>query len=381
VALRQACLWNDRGETGRATPERNHGPRLPSIRGFLFFFFFFFPFFSPAAHNNPEGGMVFPKFAIDKSKKQEDRDPQRSIWDFDLPDQFSARISARFPDHGGSGRCIAGKIVTIENSTILINGILNPKQLEGLRRPDALPAAAVQSGLKTGDPRARAAAWRASTVMPTATPTPAFNLVGDIRPRSSGIEFGTTSLRGRQYRALLFGSQRGMRRSRTSRIRAARGLFDGGTRDRYQKGVNTIERGARFTSWRSFQEILDFTPAPKIRYLAEKARCGKKPSSSECAARPLLFGKAQCAVVTAPYYDNLMHNPARALLQPAWSTAYGIRHGPSRRSLCADQSSPPICMDGRCSQPGRYGRVLQYDSTAQAQESGESGPCAFLRAL
>jgi cytochrome c peroxidase len=35
-----------------------------------------------------EGGMVFPKFAIEEIKKREGRDLTRFDLDFDLPDQF-----------------------------------------------------------------------------------------------------------------------------------------------------------------------------------------------------------------------------------------------------------------------------------------------------
>ena len=45
--------------------------------------------FLPLPHpNHAEGGMVFPKFHIDKIKQQEDRDLTRFDLDFDLPDHF-----------------------------------------------------------------------------------------------------------------------------------------------------------------------------------------------------------------------------------------------------------------------------------------------------
>src|SRR5713101_7256581 len=45
--------------------------------------------FYPLPHpNQPEGGMVFPKFEIDELKKQEARDVTRFDLDFDLPDHF-----------------------------------------------------------------------------------------------------------------------------------------------------------------------------------------------------------------------------------------------------------------------------------------------------
>src|SRR5205085_526778 len=92
--------------------------------------------FLPLPHaNHPEGGMVFPKFHIDEIKRQEARDLTRFDLDFDLPDHFLPE----FPPpiflitRSDLGDVSKGKLVTIENFFELFNGILNPKQLEGLR--------------------------------------------------------------------------------------------------------------------------------------------------------------------------------------------------------------------------------------------------------
>ena len=79
--------------------------------------------------------MVFPKFHIDEIKKQEGRDLTRFDLDFDLPDHFLPEFPPPIflttrPDLGDVSQ---GKLVTIENFYELFNGILNPKQLEGLR--------------------------------------------------------------------------------------------------------------------------------------------------------------------------------------------------------------------------------------------------------
>ena len=92
--------------------------------------------FYPLPHpNHAEGGMVFPKFHIDEIKKQEGRDLTRFDLDYDLPDHFLPEFPAPIylttrPDLGDVSR---GKVVTIMNFHELFNGILNPKQLEGLR--------------------------------------------------------------------------------------------------------------------------------------------------------------------------------------------------------------------------------------------------------
>ena len=79
--------------------------------------------------------MIFPKFHIDEIKKQEKRDLTRFDLDFDLPDHFLPEFPPPIylttrPDLGDVSK---GKLVTIDNFYELFNGILNPKQLEGLR--------------------------------------------------------------------------------------------------------------------------------------------------------------------------------------------------------------------------------------------------------
>src|SRR6266852_2863519 len=92
--------------------------------------------FLPLPHpKNAEGGMVFPKFAIDEIKKQTARDLQRFDVDFDIPDHFLPEFPAAMylttrPDLGDVSQ---GQVVTSANYYALFNGILNPKQLEGLR--------------------------------------------------------------------------------------------------------------------------------------------------------------------------------------------------------------------------------------------------------
>jgi cytochrome c peroxidase len=92
--------------------------------------------FLPLPHpNHPEGGMLFPKFEIDEIKKQEGRDLTRFDLDFDFPDH----LIPEFPPpiylttRVDLGDVSHGKLVTMDNYYELFNGILNPKQLEGLR--------------------------------------------------------------------------------------------------------------------------------------------------------------------------------------------------------------------------------------------------------
>jgi cytochrome c peroxidase len=92
--------------------------------------------FLPLPHpNHPEGGMLFPQHHIDEIKKQEARDLTRFDLDYDLPAHFLPEFPPPIylttrPDLGDVSK---GKLVTIENYYELFSGIMNPKQLEGLR--------------------------------------------------------------------------------------------------------------------------------------------------------------------------------------------------------------------------------------------------------
>src|SRR5664279_78688 len=92
--------------------------------------------FLPLPHaNHPEGGMVFPNVEIQDILKQENRDLTRFDLDFDIPERFlpefppAMYLSTR-PDLGDVSQ---GQLLTVNNYYELLSGILNPKQLEGLR--------------------------------------------------------------------------------------------------------------------------------------------------------------------------------------------------------------------------------------------------------
>ena len=91
--------------------------------------------FLPLPHpNHPEGGMLFPKSHIDEVKKQTDRDLARFDLDFDarhfLPEFPPPIFLTTRPDLGDVSK---GKLITLKNFYEIFSGILNPKQLEGLR--------------------------------------------------------------------------------------------------------------------------------------------------------------------------------------------------------------------------------------------------------
>jgi cytochrome c peroxidase len=92
--------------------------------------------FLPLPHPfHPTGGFVFPQNAIDVIKLQDGRDLTRFDVDFDLPERFLAAFPPEMyltsrPDLGDVSH---GKLVTLTNFFELFNGIISPRELEGLR--------------------------------------------------------------------------------------------------------------------------------------------------------------------------------------------------------------------------------------------------------
>jgi cytochrome c peroxidase len=92
--------------------------------------------FYPLPHpDHPEGGFVFPHFVIDAIKQQDGRDLRRFDIDFDFPDHFLAEFPPAIyltprPELGDVSQ---GKLISLTNYYQLFNGLLTPRQLEGLR--------------------------------------------------------------------------------------------------------------------------------------------------------------------------------------------------------------------------------------------------------
>jgi cytochrome c peroxidase len=98
--------------------------------------------FYPLPHpKHQEGGFVFPHFVIDEIKRQEGRDLTRFDVEYDIPDHFLPEFppAMYLNQRTDLGDISQDKLVTIENYYELFNGILTPKQLEGLRACHAAP--------------------------------------------------------------------------------------------------------------------------------------------------------------------------------------------------------------------------------------------------
>jgi len=309
--------------------------------------------FMPLPHpNHPEGGMVFPTFQITEVKQQTGRDLTRFDLDFDLPDAFLPEFPAPIylttrPDLGDVSR---GRLVTTESYYELFNGILNPKQLEGLRLL-VTPFAQQQFNL-TADRRSERPSLGVACFdcHQNGATNGATHLVGDIRPQEFRHRIETPTLRGVNVQRL-FGSQRGLKTVEDfTEFEQRAAYFDGDPVIATKKGVNILERGSQIHDMAEFQELLDFPPAPKLDLFGKLDPARAMPA--ELRGQAVFFGKGQCATChTPPYYtDNLMHNlRAERFYRP--QTINGMMaaaDGPIKTfPLRGVKDTPPYLHDGR----------------------------------
>jgi cytochrome c peroxidase len=267
--------------------------------------------FFPLPHPHHEaGGMVFPKPQIDEVKKQNQRDLTRFDLDFDLPQHLLPEFPAPIflttrPDLGDVSK---GQLVTLANFHELFDGILNSKQLEGLRL--LLTPFPQQQFNATADRRSLIPSEGVSCFdcHSNGHTNAATHTVGDIRPNEHRHRIDTPTLRGVNVQRL-FGSQRALKTVEDfTEFEQRAAYFDGQPEDAVKKGANILDRGGQVHNMAEFQELLDFPPAPKLNVFGRLDR--SKATESEIRGEELFFGKAQCSVChTPPYYtDNLMHN-------------------------------------------------------------------------
>ena len=309
--------------------------------------------FYPLPHpNHAEGGMLFPTSHINEIKKQEGRDLTRFDLDFDLPEYFLPEFPAPIylttrPDLGDVSK---GNLITIKNYYELFNGILNPKQLEGLR---LLVTPFPQQQFNSTNDRRSEFASLGVTCFDCHTnghSNGATHLVGDIRPQEFRHRLDVPTLRGVNIQRL-YGSQRALKTIEDfTEFEQRAAYFDGDITLAAKKGMNILDRGSQVHFMSEFQELLDFPPAPKLDIYGKLD--SEKASKSELNGEQIFFGKAKCgACHQSPYYtDNLMHNlRVERFYNPQMINGMmASADGPIKTfPLRGIKDSPPYMHDGR----------------------------------
>lgn len=342
-----------------------------------------FPYLPLPHVSHPVGGMIFPQTEIKSLARLE-----RFDMDFDLPDQFLPEFPPAIflttrPDLGDVSK---GQLVTLANFYDLFNGILNPKQLDGLRLlvtqfPQQQFNATADRKTEKPEGMIGVACFDCHVNGHTSG---AAHLVGDIRPQENRRRIETPSLRGVNIQRL-FGSQRALRTVEDfTEFEQRAAYFDGDPVLATKKGLNILDRGSQVHDMAEFQELLDFPPAPKLNLFGRLDRT--RSSASEIRGEELFFGKAQCAVChTPPFYtDNLMHDlKVERFYRPRMEGGMMITaQGPIKTfPLRGIKESPPYLHDGRLltleDTVEFFNLVFQLDLASPEKKD----LVAFLRAL
>jgi cytochrome c peroxidase len=304
----------------------------------------------PLPHpNHPVGGMVFPQHEIKLLKRLE-----RFDLDFDLPEHFlpefpPAMFLTTRPDLGDVSQ---GKMITIENFQDIFQGILNAKDLEGMR---LLVTQFPQAQFNATHDRKTEIAGQGVACFDchvNGHTSAATHLVGDIRPQSHRRRIDTVSLRGVNVQRI-FGSQRAMKSVEDfTQFEQLAAYFDGDPLTAIAKGMNLLDRSTQVHFMAEVQDLLDFPPAPSLGLDGKLDPRKFGENTPEMRGQHLFFGKAKCALChPAPYYtDNSMHNlrVERFYETQPINGMIATAQGPIKTfTLRGIKESPPYFHDGR----------------------------------
>src|SRR5687768_3716429 len=233
--------------------------------------------------------MVFPDMAIKLEPRLERFDLEFDIPEHFLPEFPPAIFLTTRPDLGDVSK---GELVTTHNFYRLFKGILNDKDLDGLRLL-VFPFAQQQFNLiddrRSAEPSLGVSCFDCHANGHTNGAT---HLVGDIRPQEFRNRIETPSLRGVNVQRL-FGSQRALMTIEDfTEFEQRAAYFDGDIDKAALKGINPLDRASQVHHMAEVQRLFDFPPAPKLDVFG---RLGDDATEEELAGEALFFGTARCA--------------------------------------------------------------------------------------
>ncbi|HEY0821515.1 MAG TPA: hypothetical protein VGD46_22250 [Rhizobacter sp.] len=311
--------------------------------------------FKPLPHvKQATGGQVFPQNQIDQIAKFEQRDLRRFDVDFDLPDHFTPEFPAPIflttrPELGDVSR---GQVLTIRNFYEVMNGIVTPVQMEGLR---LLLTPFPQEEFNQTEDRKVAQQSMGVACLDCHTnfhSNGAFHLTPDVRPQSARFRLDTTSLRG-LFNQQIHGSKRSLRSVEDfTEFEQRTAYFNGDHVSATRKGPHLPDRTNQVAMMAQMQNIIDFPPAPKLdwrgRLMPEKA------TPQELAGERVFFGKGQCSqchIAQTSFLDHNMHDLKLERFYKVGETRNDLvmlPDGPIKTfTLRGIKDSPPYLHDGR----------------------------------
>jgi cytochrome c peroxidase len=307
-----------------------------------------FPYKPLPFADHAEGGMLFPLMITDSLKRLVRFDLDFDLPEHILPDPAPPIYLTTRPDLGDVSK---GRLITIDNYYEIFNGLLNPKQLEGLRL--LVTQFPQQQFNATEDRRTDRPSLGVTCFDCHANghSNGANHLVGDIRPQEFRHRIETPSLRGVNVQRL-FGSQRALKTVEDfTEFEQRAAYFDGDHAMAAKKGVNVLERGSQVHFMAEFMAILDFPPTPKLNIYGELDKT--KASTAELQGEAIFNGKGRCAYChPAPYFtDNSMHDlKAERFYKQEMVNGMMMAHDGIIKTfpLRGIKDSPPYLHDGRC---------------------------------
>jgi len=311
--------------------------------------------FKPLPHvKQASGGQVFPTLQINEIARLEQRDLRRFDVDFDLPDH----LTPEFPPpiflttHPQLGDVSRGQLLALTNFYEILNGIVTPVQMEGMR---LLLTPFPQEEFNQTEDRKVAAPSRGVACMDCHAnfhTNAAFHLTPDVRPQVSRFRLDTTSLRG-MFNQQIHGSKRSLRSVEDfTEFEQRTAYFNGDHVSATRKGVNLPDRPNQVAMMAQMQNIIDFPPAPKLDPAGRLDPA--KASKLELAGERLFMGKARCVECHVPstaFMDQQMHDLKLERFYRiglASNDFVAMPDGPIKTfTLRGIKDSPPYLHDGR----------------------------------
>jgi cytochrome c peroxidase len=311
------------------------------------------PGFLPLPHvKHKTGGMVFPENQIKEIEKQEARSLRRFDVNFDLPDHLTPEFPPPIflttrPDLGDVSK---GQLLTIRNYYKMMDGILTPVQIEGLRL--LLTPFPQQQFNQTDDRKVEQASLGVSCLdcHSNGHTNATFHLNPDTRPQAQRFRIDTVSLRG-MFNQQIHGSKRSLRSIEDfTEFEQRTAYFDGDQVTAQKKGVHLPNRPDQVAMMAQTQNILDFPPTPKLDALGKLDP--SKATEQELLGEQVFNGKGRCAECHTPpfFLDDKMHDLklGRFYKPDTISDQLNTAEGPIKTfTLRGIKDSPPYLHDGR----------------------------------